>query len=138
MDSFKGLEEVIHSGRLAELPGMGKKKAENILKGIELLREAAKRIPLGVALPVAEDVLASIRKFSAVRRAEMAGSLRRMRETIGDIDILASAKNHEKAIEAFTSLPQVKRVLAAGARGFLIKPYQEASLVQCIETALAA
>jgi DNA polymerase (family 10) len=114
VETFAGLEEAIQSGRLAELPGMGPKKAENILKGIEMLREASKRIPLGVALPIAEDILASVRKFRSIGRAELAGSLRRMRETIGDIDILASAKDHEKAIEQFTSLPQVKRVLAAG------------------------
>jgi DNA polymerase (family 10) len=113
-DSFDALEEAIHSGKLAELPGMGPKKAENILKGIELLREAGKRIPLGVALPVAEDILGSMRKVRAVKRAEMAGSLRRMQETIGDIDILVSASDHGKVVEAFTSLPQVKRVLAAG------------------------
>ncbi len=115
IDSFQALEEAARSGKLAELPGMGEKKAENILKGIELLREAAKRIPLGIALPVAEEIVASVRKFRAVKRAEMAGSLRRMCETIGDIDILASAADHAKAIEAFTTLPQVKRVLAAGS-----------------------
>ena len=113
-DTFEALEEAIHSGSLAKLPGMGPKKAENILNGIELLREAGKRIPLGIALPVAEDILASVRAFREVNRAEMAGSLRRMQETIGDIDILASASEHTNVIEAFTSLPQVKRVLAAG------------------------
>ncbi|RJP64052.1 MAG: DNA polymerase/3'-5' exonuclease PolX [Candidatus Abyssobacteria bacterium SURF_17] len=114
IDTFAALEDAIHSGRLAELPGMGEKKGENILKGIQLLREASKRIPLGVALPIAEQVLDEVRKFKSVRRAELAGSLRRMRETIGDIDILASASDHKKAIEAFAALPQVKRVLAAG------------------------
>lgn len=114
IDSFKALEEAIHSGSLEKLPGMGPKKAENILKGIDLLREAGKRTPLGIALPIAEDILSSVRGFREVDRAEMAGSLRRMRETIGDIDILTSASDHAKVIEAFTSLPQVKRVLAAG------------------------
>lgn len=114
IDTFEALEKAIRSGKLAELPGMGVKKAENILKGIEMLREASKRIPLGIALPIAEDVVASVRKFRTVKRAEMAGSLRRMRETIGDIDILASSAEPVKTIETFTSLPQVKRVLAAG------------------------
>jgi DNA polymerase (family 10) len=114
IDTFEALEKAIHSGKLTELPGMGAKKAENILKGIELLREAAKRIPIGVALPIAEDVVASVLKFPTVKRAEVAGSLRRMKETIGDIDILASSPYAVKTIEAFTSLPQVKRALAAG------------------------
>ena len=114
IDTFDALEEAIGSGRLAELPGMGKKTGENILKGIQLLREAIGRIPLGIALPIAEEMLAAVRKFRSVKRAELAGSLRRMRETIGDIDILASASDHAKAIDAFTSQPQVTRVLAAG------------------------
>jgi DNA polymerase (family 10) len=114
IDTFDALEEAIESGRLAELPGMGKKKGENIVKGIQLLREATGRIPLGIALPIAEEMLAAVRRFRSVKRAELAGSLRRMRETIGDIDILASAADHAKAIEAFTSQPQVTRVLAAG------------------------
>lgn len=113
-DSFAALEEAARSGRLAELPGMGSKKAENILKGIELLRQAAGRIPLGVALPIAEEIVESVRRFRAVKRAEMAGSLRRMRETIGDIDILAASSDPGRVIESFTSLPHVKRVLAAG------------------------
>lgn len=115
IDSFAALEEAIESGKLAELPGMGKKKGENILKGIQLLREATGRTPLGIALPIAEETLAAVRKFRPVKRAELAGSLRRMRETIGDIDILASAADHAKAIDSFTSLPQVKRVLASGS-----------------------
>jgi DNA polymerase (family 10) len=114
VDSFAALAEAARSGKLAELPGMGSKKAENILKGIELLRQAAGRIPLGVALPIAEEVVDSVRRFRGVTRAEMAGSLRRMRETIGDIDILAASSNPARVIESFTSLPHVKRVLAAG------------------------
>ena len=114
VDTFDAFEGAVQSGELAKLPGMGKKKAENILKGIELLREATGRIPLGIALPVAEEMLAAVRKLHPVKRAELAGSLRRMRETIGDIDILVSATDHKAAIDAFTSLPGVSRVLAAG------------------------
>ena len=114
IDSFAGLAEAARSGRLSELPGMGSKKAENILRGIEMLRQAAGRIPLGVALPIAEEIVESVRAFRGVTRAEMAGSLRRMRETIGDVDILAASSNPARVIESFTSLPHVKRVLAAG------------------------
>jgi DNA polymerase (family 10) len=113
-DTFEALEGAIRSGELAKLSGMGEKKAENILQGIQLLREAAKRTPLGIALPIAEEILASVRAFDSVDRAEPAGSLRRMRETVGDIDILASSTDHKAAIDAFTSLAQVERVLAAG------------------------
>ncbi len=114
IDTFDGLELAIKSGAIAELPGMGQKKADGYLKGIQLLREATGRIPLGKALPAAEDALDAVREFRWVKRAELAGSLRRMQETVGDIDILACATDHEKTIEAFTTLPQVRRVLAAG------------------------
>jgi DNA polymerase (family 10) len=112
--TIRELEAACIDGRLGELPGLGPKKAENILKGIAFLRQAGKRIPLGVALPVAEEIVSAVRKLGAVERAEMAGSLRRMRETIGDIDILASSSDPQKAIASFTKMPQVKRVLAAG------------------------
>jgi DNA polymerase (family 10) len=112
--TIRELEAACLDGRLSELPGLGPKKAENILKGIEFIRQAGKRIPLGVALPVAEEIVSAVRKLGAVERAEMAGSLRRMRETIGDIDILASSSDPQKAIASFTKMPQVKRVLAAG------------------------
>lgn len=108
------LDAACRDGRVSELPGMGAKKAENIRKGIEFLRQASKRIPLGVALPVAERIVLAVKAFDSVERAEMAGSLRRMRETIGDIDILASSSDPEEAIRSFTTMPQVKRVLAAG------------------------
>ncbi|RJP25179.1 MAG: DNA polymerase/3'-5' exonuclease PolX [Candidatus Abyssobacteria bacterium SURF_5] len=114
ISTIKELEAACLDGRLSQLPGLGAKKAENILKGIEFLRQSSKRIPLGIALPVAEQIVAAVRKFKAVERAEMAGSLRRMRDTIGDIDILASSAHPQDAIHAFTAMPEVKRVLAAG------------------------
>jgi DNA polymerase (family 10) len=112
--TIKELKAACLDGRLSQLRGLGVKKAENILKGIEFLSQASQRIPLGVALPVAEEILSEIRKFDSVQRAEMAGSLRRMRETIGDIDILVSSSDPDSAIRSFTRLPQVKRILAAG------------------------
>jgi DNA polymerase (family 10) len=113
--TLEELEQACLDGRLDELPGMGKKKIENILRGIEFLRQAAKRIPIGIALPVAEEIVSVVREFGPVQHAEMAGSLRRMAETIGDIDILTSSAEPEKTIRLFTTMPQVKRVLAAGA-----------------------
>lgn len=112
--SIKELEECCLDGRLLELPGLGQKKIENILRGIQFLRQASQRIPIGVALPIAEEIVAQIRKIPAVAQSEMAGSLRRMRETIGDIDVLASSSDPERVIRAFATMPQVKRVLAAG------------------------
>jgi len=113
VQSVEELAEAARSGRLAELPGMGAKKAENILKGIEFMRRAKGRMPLGKVLPLVESLLDELRRHG-VKKVVAAGSLRRMCETIGDIDILASGRSGEKIVRAFTGLPLVARVLASG------------------------
>ncbi len=106
------LEKVIENGQLAGLFGMGEKKVENIKKGIELYKQGKERIPIGIALPLVEEIINELKKYS--EKIEPAGSLRRMRETVGDIDILATGKKNFEIIEKFTSLPLVKEVLAKG------------------------
>ncbi len=113
VNTLEELAEAARDGRLAELPGMGAKKAENVLKGIEFMHRAAERITLGEALPLVEEVIAELRS-KGIRRAVAAGSLRRMRETIGDVDILTSGKDGGKIIRGFTGLSRVQRVLGAG------------------------
>jgi len=113
VETLEDLALAARDGRLAKLPGMGAKKAENVLKGIEFMHRAAERITLGDALPLVEDVIAEL-KARGVREAVAAGSLRRMRETIGDIDILASGRDGSKIVRTFASLPHVARVLGAG------------------------
>jgi len=108
------LEEALQSEQARTLPGMGAKKAENILRGIRLLKESGGRIPLGVALPLVDDVIELLKGKGIVREIFPAGSLRRFRETIGDIDLLATGKDGTKIIEEFTHLPVVTEVLAAG------------------------
>jgi len=108
------LEEALQSEQVRALPGMGAKKAENILRGIRLIKEGKGRIPLGTALPLVEEVVELMKKKGIVREIFPAGSLRRCRETIGDIDLLATGKDGTKIIEEFTHLPLVTEVLAAG------------------------
>jgi DNA polymerase (family 10) len=109
------LKKVIGDGRLAGLPGMGEKKADNIRKGIELIERHTGRIPLGEALPIAESIIGELRKRAKdIGQITYAGSLRRMQETIGDIDILAETDHGPEAVGAFTALPQVTRILAGG------------------------
>ena len=108
------LEKAIENGSLIGLPGMGEKKAENIKRGIELLKASKGRMNLGVAFPLARRIVETLREKTGSKKIEWAGSLRRMRENIGDIDILATGPNHEKIIHAFTHLPEVKEVLASG------------------------
>ena len=112
----------IEDGRLIELPGIQEKTLENIRKGLAFIASSGGRRLLGEALPPVEDLLQAVRRIPGVKRAETAGSLRRMQETIGDVDILAAlehvAKGNESkgkdVVKAFTELPQVAEVLAQG------------------------
>jgi DNA polymerase (family 10) len=108
------LRRVIADGSLAALKGMGDKKAANILKGIGSFEKGHERLLLGEAFAVAEDVVAELGRAKGAGRIEAGGSLRRMRETIGDIDILAEAENGREVIAAFTAWNRVRRVLGAG------------------------
>jgi len=108
------LEAAISDGRLAGLERMGEKTAANILHAIEVFRRKDRRIPLGEALPVVEGVLAALRVVPGVRNLTPAGSLRRFRETVGDIDLMGTADDPESVINAFVALPQVREVLSKG------------------------
>jgi DNA polymerase (family 10) len=112
--SVDDLERAAMDGRLASLPRLGEKTAEKILREIRALRRKDRRYPLGTALPAVEEILAALRKVPGVRNITPAGSLRRFRETVGDIDIMATADDPEAAIAAFAGLPQVVEVLARG------------------------
>ncbi len=108
------LEKAIKSGRLAELPGFGDKKAEGIVRGIEFLKKSTGRIRLDQASGAADIVTAFLGELSGVEKIQPAGSLRRRAETIGDVDILVAAKKGKKIIDAFTRAGFVQEVLAAG------------------------
>jgi DNA polymerase (family 10) len=114
INNLSQLEKALEDGSLIGLPGMGEKKAENIKRGIELLKASKGRMNLGVAFPLAKRIVETLREKTGSRRIEWAGSLRRMRENIGDIDILATGPIHEKIVYTFTHLPEVKEVLASG------------------------
>jgi len=114
VETFADLKRVLGDRTLAALPGMGEKKVENLRRGYQLYLSARERMTLGVALPAAEEMVEKLRKVKGVKDVSLAGSLRRMKETIGDIDILASGTDGAKVIEQFTKQPQVQEVLAAG------------------------
>jgi DNA polymerase (family X) len=109
------LEKAILDGRVASLYRLGDKTAENILHHIQSMRRKDKRIPLGEALPLAEEIVSVLKKQTGVRNLTPAGSLRRFKETIGDIDIMGTAENPESVIKAFVYLPMVEEVLAQGS-----------------------
>ncbi|HTG00105.1 MAG TPA: DNA polymerase/3'-5' exonuclease PolX [Nitrospirota bacterium] len=108
------LETAIKRGKLRGLPGIQKKTEENILKGIALLKRGTDRTPLGRALPLAEDIVKRLKDSAPVRMIEIAGSIRRWKETVKDIDILTTSKDPEKVMDAFVALPHVNRVLMQG------------------------
>ncbi|MGC8983912.1 MAG: DNA polymerase/3'-5' exonuclease PolX [Thermosulfidibacteraceae bacterium] len=105
------LIRVIENGSLAKLPGMGWKKVDNIRKGIELYLKGQRRMFLGEALEIANYVIENLKPFAT--SITYAGSLRRMKETIGDIDILATG-NWMEIMNRFVSLPRVTDILAKG------------------------
>ena len=108
------LKRVIEDGSLQELPGMGAKKVLNIVRGMQLFELSGERIPLGVAFPVVEEVVGRLKEEKSVKGISPAGSLRRMKETVGDLDILATGRRGGEIIEKFTRLPTVKEILTAG------------------------
>ncbi|GAG40966.1 unnamed protein product, partial [marine sediment metagenome] len=112
--SVDELEAAIISGKVATLPRMGDKVTENILRHIQTLRRKDQRIPIGEALPVVDDILTRLGQVPRVRNLAPAGSLRRFRETVGDIDLMGTADNASEIIQTFVNLPQVKEVLASG------------------------
>jgi len=112
--SIDELEAAIVGGQVAKLYRMGDKTAENILHQIQALRRKDQRIPIGEALPVVDEILSGLNQLPGVRNLVPAGSLRRFRETVGDIDLMGTADNAEEVIQTFTSLPQVKEALVSG------------------------
>jgi DNA polymerase (family X) len=113
----KGLDDLkraIADGSLAGLKGMGDKKAGNIGKGIELFEKGQARISICEASVIAEAVIAHLKKAPGIGRIDAAGSLRRMKETVGDIDILAEGKNGAAIIDHFVRMPGLKRIQAQG------------------------
>ena len=112
--SLPDLEQAARSGKLRGLPGMGEKSEAKIIAGIEALGRRSTRMPLGRAWPFAQELLEFLRQAPGVKAVEVGGSLRRMRSTVGDIDILAAAKDSRAVMEAFTGRKDVARVLGKG------------------------
>jgi DNA polymerase (family 10) len=109
-----GLEAAAQEGELQELPGMGEKSEAKILAGIESLSRRTKRTPLWKAWPAAEELLTKLRQIPGVEKAAAGGSLRRMRETVGDLDLLVAAEDSSPVMETFTNLPEVLQVIGSG------------------------
>ncbi|MGW1744255.1 DNA polymerase/3'-5' exonuclease PolX [Streptomyces sp. NPDC002092] len=116
ISSVEELADAIHEERLRDLKGFGPKTEENILHGISLLQSSGGRVHIDLAMGLADDIVAELSTVPGCLRCAYAGSLRRMRETIGDIDILAAATKPGPIMRAFTGLPYVTEVIGTGEK----------------------
>jgi DNA polymerase (family 10) len=125
ISSQEELADAIDTGKLKGLRGFGTKKIEHLMRGLKLYKQGQERMLLSEALKAGNELLQAILNIPGVHEADLAGSLRRRKETIGDIDIVACAqtKNQKTIMKRVSSLPQVERVLAIGETklSFLLK-----------------
>lgn len=112
--NLKDLEEALKQHKIRDLPGMGPKTEELLARNLAFSKSST-RTPLGFALAEAEQLLEELRKKAPIDKLEVAGSIRRKKDTIGDIDILATSPDSRKAMETFTALPQVLQIIVKGA-----------------------
>jgi DNA polymerase (family 10) len=114
IDDLDKLKAACESGQVAALRGFGEKTQQNILEGLQFLGTTGQRVRIDQALPLAQGLLDGLRSVPGVIRMELGGSLRRRRETIGDIDILVSADDAGPVMDRFVNLPGVAQVIGRG------------------------
>jgi DNA polymerase (family 10) len=114
IDSLEKLKAACEAGEIAKLKGFGAKTQDNILSGIERLSQMGERVRIDQALPLATRIVEELSKVPGVVRIQLCGSLRRRRETVKDIDIVASAEDAGPVMQRFVTLPQVVEVTGHG------------------------
>jgi DNA polymerase (family 10) len=114
IETLEDLEKLLPLHKICKLEGFGEKSEENIKKGLEQFKRHKERSLLGKVEPQGAAIVEVLKKVDGVDRVDLGGSIRRMKETIGDIDLLCTSTKPKKVIEAFCSLPQVKEVRAKG------------------------
>ena len=112
--NLKDLEKAAKKNLIAPLFGFGKKTEDNILQGIDFLKKSKGRFLLGDIMPIAKEVLEKLKNLKEVGKISLAGSLRRGKETIGDVDILVVSKNPKKVMNFFCSLPNIEKIWGKG------------------------
>jgi DNA polymerase (family X) len=116
ISTLEELEKAIREGKVAELPRMGEKTAQNILSQIQAFRrkKSDQRTPLGAVLPIVDSIMSDLKATPGLIDLTAAGSLRRFRDTIGDIDLVGTSHEPATVIERFVALPRVREVLEKG------------------------
>ena len=112
--SITQLESLVRAGKLRTLPGFRQKKEENILRGIRLLKTGQERLPLAEALVLSKEILRHLKDSRAVQRICVAGSVRRRKETIRDLDLLVASTHPHLVMERFVKMPLVSQIQAHG------------------------
>ncbi|MGV9168966.1 MAG: DNA polymerase/3'-5' exonuclease PolX [Promethearchaeia archaeon] len=110
------LQKAAEDGKIRQLEGFGEKTEENILEGISMYRSTQERFLLGYMLPTAQKIVDQLSQLDAVKRIELAGSIRRRRATIGDADILVISADSQEVMTNFVQMEEVDRVLSKGER----------------------
>jgi DNA polymerase (family X) len=113
--NLKELEKAAKAHKIAGIEGFGEKTEKNILEGISFVKRSKGRFLLGKIMPEVKDILKNLENIKGVKKISLAGSSRRMRETVGDIDILAVAENPKKIMDFFVSMQGVEKVWANGS-----------------------
>lgn len=114
VDNLEDLKKAARQGKIREIFGLGEKTEQNILQGIDEVKKFGERFNLDVAYLTAQIIIEELTQKAPIKKIIPAGSLRRMKETIGDLDILAVSQKPKQAIDAFCNLKGVKKVLAEG------------------------
>ena len=112
--TLRDLERAARAGKIAKLSGFGKKSEKNILRSLTFAKNDAGRRVIHDVLPLARAIVEKLRKISGVTHIDVAGSIRRRKETIGDIDLIATTSKPKLLIKAFKRLPEIDRVLESG------------------------
>jgi DNA polymerase (family 10) len=122
--SLDDLEAAAKAGKLRSLHGMGERSEKRILESLEALKlRQTDRVLINQAWEIAPDLVASLRELPAVEKAEVAGSLRRWRETVGDLDLIAASTEASSAMDAFLSFPHISRILGRGETKLSVELY---------------
>ncbi|MDO8599138.1 MAG: helix-hairpin-helix domain-containing protein, partial [bacterium] len=112
--SLRDLEKLCRSSKLTKVRGWGAQSVSNILQAIDMLRKFGERMPIGKALPLAEALVRALERSKLCDRVEIAGSIRRRKETIGDIDLLVTSEHPKRVMDLFCASPVIDRVIAKG------------------------
>ena len=113
--SIEGLQKAAKAGKLRDLAGLGEKVEQNILQGIQQVKKFMERYSLAFIYPRAQNIVEELKKVKEARQITIGGSLRRMKETIGDVDILVASDKPKPVMDAFVYLPQTMKVLSEGS-----------------------